>query len=148
MVNPQKLENLLRTLNEYVTHLRNLGQLGREEVLSDPYKRGAARYYLQVAIECCIDIGNHVIASEELSLPATYRETFQILRTARIIPAEMASSLQQMASMRNRLVHMYADIDDEIVFDAILTAPDDCNSFAKQIVDYQDKTTNGQDTDA
>ena len=146
MVNPVKLENLLHTLQEYVTHLQNLGQLDRDEVLSDPYKRGAARYYLQVAIECCLDIGNHVIASEQLNSPATYRETFQILHAAGIIPDKMASSLQQMASMRNRLVHMYSEIDDEIVFDAILIAPGDCNRFAQHIVNFRDDTTGRQRT--
>ena len=146
MVNLVKLENLLRTLQEYVTHLQNLGQLDRDEVLSDPYKRGAARYYLQVAIECSIDIGNHVIASEQLQSPTTYRETFQILYAAGIIPDEMASSLQQMTSMRNRLVHMYSEIDDEIVFEAILTAPADCNKFVEHILNYRDLNTDRQST--
>lgn len=80
MVNPAKLEGLARTLREYIVHLQNLGHLGKDAVLSDPYKRGAARYYLQIAIECCIDIGNHIIASEQFRPPTTHRETFQILQ--------------------------------------------------------------------
>jgi uncharacterized protein YutE (UPF0331/DUF86 family) len=41
-----------------------------------------------------------------------------------------------MASMRNRLVHLYAEVDDDIVFEAITTAPADCERFVQLIVDY------------
>jgi uncharacterized protein YutE (UPF0331/DUF86 family) len=136
MVNPAKLEGLVHSLREYIGHLRNLAHEGREVVSSDPYKRGAARYYLQVAIECCIDIGNHVIASEQFQPPATHRETFQILSDAGLIPEDFALTLQQMASMRNRLVHLYSEVVDDIVFDAILSAPADCEKFIDLIFDY------------
>ncbi len=140
MVNIAKLEGLTRNLRQYITHLQNLGRLDKETVLSDPYKRGAARYYLQIAIECCIDIGNHVIASEQFRPPATHRETFQILNEADLIPDDFTLTLQQMASMRNRLVHLYSEINDDIVFDAILTAPTDCERFIQLIFDYMPET--------
>jgi uncharacterized protein YutE (UPF0331/DUF86 family) len=136
MVNPAKIEGLAHTLRQYLTHLKNLKKEGRDAVLSDPYKQGAARYYLQVSIECCIDIGNHVIASEQFGVPTTHRETFQLLNKAGLIPADFALTLQQMASMRNRLVHLYSEIDDEIVFEAIQTAPRDCERFVKLILNY------------
>ena len=136
MVNQTKVQRLIRNLNDYLAHLQNLGGLGKTDVLSDPYKRGAARYYLQVAIECCIDIGNHVISSERLRLPKTHRDTFQILAEAGIICNDFSGTLQQMASMRNRLVHLYSDIDDDMVFEAILTAPADCERFIQLILDY------------
>ncbi len=136
MVNPAKIQGLSQTLRAYLIHLQDLAALGRETVLDDPYKRGAARYYLQVAIECCLDIGNHVIASEQFPPPTTHRETFQILGEAGLIPADFVLTLQQMASMRNRLVHLYSEVDDEIVFAALLTAPADCERFIQLILDY------------
>lgn len=136
MVNPAKLTGLVRDLREYITYLRDLAELNQGAVLSDPYKRGAARYYLQVAIESCLDIAAHVIASEQLRPPATYRETFQILSEAGLIPDDFLPTLQQMASMRNRLVHLYADVDDQLVYSAIATAPADCERFVQLIFDY------------
>lgn len=41
-----------------------------------------------------------------------------------------------MASMRNRLVHLYSEVDDEIVFDAIVTAPVDCERFVQLVFEY------------
>lgn len=146
MVNLNKLERLARNLREYITHLENLAQLGKEAVLADPYKVGAARYYLQVAIECCIDIGNHVIASEQFRIPTTHRETFQILNEVGLIPDDFALTLQRMASMRNRLVHLYSEVDDEIVFAAISTAPADCEKFVQLIFDYEQATDEDEDS--
>lgn len=136
MVNSLKIDRLIGHLTEYVTHLQNLGDLGQEAVLSDPYKVGAARYYLQVAIEACIDIGNHIIASDRLGVPTSHRETFQLLSQAGILPDDFARTFQQMASMRNRLVHLYSEIDDDIVFQALTTAPTDCEKFVQFILDY------------
>ena len=136
MVNPLKVDRLTGHLREYINHLRNLGDLGQAAVLSDPYKVGATRYYLQVAIEACIDIGNHVIASDRLGAPTSHRETFQILNQVGILPNDFTRTLQQMASMRNRLVHLYSEIDDDIVFAAILNAPADCEKFVQLILDY------------
>lgn len=138
MVNAAKFEGLTRNLREYIAYLQDLGRLGKQAVLADPYKRGAARYYLQIAIECCIDIGNHVIASENFRPPTTHRETFQILNEAGLIPDDFVLTLQQMASMRNRLVHLYSEIDDEIAFQAILTAPADCERFVELIFNYME----------
>ncbi len=136
MVNPAKVQGLIFTLREYLTHLQDLGQMDKDEVLSDPYKRGAARYYLQVSIECCIDIGNHIIASDQLGIPGTHRETFQLLNNAGILSNNFSLTLQQMASMRNRLVHLYSTIDDDIVFAAVLTTPNDCEQFVQAVLDY------------
>lgn len=136
MVNPTKVEGLIFTLREYLTHLQNLGSLDETDVLSDPYKLGAARYYLQVSFECCLDIANHVIASERLRSPSSYRETFKILHEAGAIPDDFLPTLQSMASMRNRLVHLYSEIDDRIVFAALQTAPADCERFVQLILTY------------
>ncbi|MCB0193112.1 MAG: DUF86 domain-containing protein [Anaerolineae bacterium] len=141
MVNSTKVEGLIFTLREYLTHLQDLGRLDKSEVLADPYKVGAARYYLQVSIECCLDIANHVIASERFRSPSTYRETFKILHEVGIIPDDFLPTLQLMASMRNRLVHLYSEIDDHIVFDALQTAPSDCERFVQLILNYTQTST-------
>lgn len=72
---------------------------------------GAAKYYLQVAIESCIDLGSHIIATHRLRAPRDYRDTFAVLGEANVIPQDFVSRLQDMASFRNRLVHLYSEVD-------------------------------------
>jgi len=45
-----------------------------EEFASDFKVSGAAERYLQVAIECMIDIGNEIISSLQLKRPERYRD--------------------------------------------------------------------------
>lgn len=64
MVDHAKLDQLLSNLSRYVATLRGLAGSSREEFLQQADKIGNAKYHLIIAIECCIDAANHIIASE------------------------------------------------------------------------------------
>jgi uncharacterized protein YutE (UPF0331/DUF86 family) len=64
MVNVEKVYGLLNNLESALGQLRQLAITDREKFLTDGLVLGAAKYYLQTAIEACIDIGNHIISSE------------------------------------------------------------------------------------
>jgi uncharacterized protein YutE (UPF0331/DUF86 family) len=56
-----------------------------------------------------------LISLNGLKRPASYRETFQVLSYAGIIPEELANALADLAGFRNVLVHSYWDLNmDEI----------------------------------
>ena len=64
----------LATLEE---HLRLLGEFAPLEVQAfvfDPRNYGAAERFLQLAIECVLDIGAHIISALGLERPNRYRE--------------------------------------------------------------------------
>ncbi len=48
-------------------------------------------------------------------MPKEYAETFRILQKEGIIPDELTNKLILMTKFRNRIVHLYWDIDDEFV---------------------------------
>jgi uncharacterized protein YutE (UPF0331/DUF86 family) len=64
MVDRDKIEGLIRHLREYTGFLRQIVQQDRTAFLNDPKSIGSTRYYLQVSIETCINIANHIIATE------------------------------------------------------------------------------------
>ena len=64
MVSPDKIEGIFRSLDAYVKILDALRQLPKAELLADAARLGGAKYYLQVAIECCVEIANHLIARQ------------------------------------------------------------------------------------
>lgn len=90
-----------------------------EQFIRDKLIIGSAKYYLQVSIECCLDVANHIIAAERFRAPMDYADTFKVLGENDVIPPEHASKLQRMAKFRNRLVHMYGEVDDEQVYSFI-----------------------------
>ncbi len=55
-----------------------------------------------------------------------------------ILPEEFLPDLRKMVRFRNRLVHMYWEIDAETIYDEILQdALGDFDTFVKHILFYQ-----------
>ena len=71
MVNPEKIDGQIRNLRRYTGYLEELARVAAAEFLGDPFKVGAAKYYLQAAIESCLDMANHLISAERLRAPVT-----------------------------------------------------------------------------
>jgi uncharacterized protein YutE (UPF0331/DUF86 family) len=140
MVDRDKVEGLIRHLCQYTEHLREIAKLDREKFLKDPMAIGSARYYMLVSIESCIDIANHIIATERLRSPKDYRDTFRVLNEAGIIPDDFAQTLQAMAGLRNLLVHLYGEVDDEMIFDSLDTELCDFETFIAYIIKFLEET--------
>ncbi len=128
MVDPERLRALLDRLDEETEHLRRLAE--RDDAsLADPDILAAVKYRFVIAIEMCIDAGEHVISSEALRAPTDYAEVFAVLGEAGFLPPETVPSLQDMARFRNLLVHGYVDVDDHRVVEILRTRLGDLGSF-------------------
>jgi uncharacterized protein YutE (UPF0331/DUF86 family) len=103
MVDPDRIERQIRLIRRYTGNLQELAQRSLQEFLGDPHAVGSARYYLQVSIEGCINIANHIIASEGFRAPRDYRDSFQILSEAGILPEDLTSTMRAMAGLRDLL---------------------------------------------
>jgi uncharacterized protein YutE (UPF0331/DUF86 family) len=112
MVDPSRIEEKFRQLDGFLEVLRQLGEIPPAELAGDQVRIGSAKYYLLVSIECCLDVANHVIASEGFRPPRDYADTFTVLAEKGVLPDDFAERLRSMAKFRNRLVHLYSEIDD------------------------------------
>ncbi len=133
MIDPAKVEGILRNLDRYLGYLRQLAAIAKQDFLADFTKTGSVRYYLQVAIECCLDAANHLIAAESLRPPTDYADAFAVLGEAGIVPNAFVPALQTMARFRNRLVHLYWEVDDEVLYDILTTELNDFERFKQCI---------------
>ncbi|MEW6233559.1 MAG: DUF86 domain-containing protein [Chloroflexota bacterium] len=136
MVNREKVEVLIRQQQEYLKHLRALAQVDKERFVSDPDKTGAAKYYCLVAIETCIDICNHIISAERFRAPLDYADAFTVLGEEKVFPQEFTRTLEKMAGFRNRLVHVYAQIDDHLVYEFLRARLGDFDKFQDYILKF------------
>lgn len=136
MVRPDKVEGILVNLKGYVQKLRRLAALTQEEFLSDFTKVESAKHLFQVSVECCLDVSNHIIASERFRAPKSYAESFEILAEQGIIPKTFYPILRQMVQFRNRLVHLYWEVDAEIIYEILQKNLGDFDTFAKNVLDY------------
>lgn len=138
MVDRDKIEGLIRRLRQYTTYLQEIIQQDRQEFLADPKSIGSTRYYLQVSIETCISIANHIIATDRLRAPKDYKDSFKVLNESGILPDDFTRIMREMAGLRNLLVHLYWDVDDQMLYDAIQLGLGDFEAFVQHILAYMD----------
>jgi uncharacterized protein YutE (UPF0331/DUF86 family) len=116
MLNAESIKLRLIKLDECIRHLENLQRYSLEEYLANPMVQGWTERLFQVSIECCIDIASHTIAGYGLKRPAYRRDVFTVLSQEGYLEADFAADMVEMGKLRNRLVHLYWDIDPEEMY--------------------------------
>ena len=134
MVSIEKIAQKFLQLDEYLGILRSISKTSIEAFLKDKIVIGSAKYYLQVSIECCLDVANHIIASEHLRAPKDYADSFMVIEEEGIVARELGQRLRQMAKFRNRLVHLYGEIDDAYVYEFMKEDLKDIEEFKSIII--------------
>lgn len=135
MVDPERVRALLDRLEEELRHLRRIGDYPSERILNDPDLLAAVKYHFVVAIETCIDIGQHVISSEGLRSPADFADVFVVVGQNNFLTADLVPALQQMARFRNLLVHGYLRVDDSRVVEILKSNLADFDAFRREIAE-------------
>ncbi|MGH3931114.1 MAG: type VII toxin-antitoxin system HepT family RNase toxin [Pseudonocardiaceae bacterium] len=131
MVDPDRIHQRLQLLTGYLHELRRLRDLPVAEYLQ--HEVYAGRYLVQVAVQTCIDLANHVIASEGWRTPRDFGDSFTVLHEYGVIDETLAGQLRGLAGLRNRLVHVYDEIDDVRVHQALATGLPDLDAFATAV---------------
>lgn len=133
MVDPLRLRSLLERLDEEVRDLQRLASYEPATLLADRDKLKSVKYGFVVAIEICIDVGNHIIASEGYRAPRTYGDVFAVLAEHGHLPDDAVPTYVAMAGFRNLLVHGYAVVDDARVVEMLHERTHDFTSFRAAI---------------
>jgi uncharacterized protein YutE (UPF0331/DUF86 family) len=124
---------MLSNLRQYLGVLRGLAAVPRDAFLASPDQLGNAKYHFVIAVECCIDIANHIIASEGYRFPKDNADSFVVLIERSILEPGLRDALRAMARFGNRLVHLYWDVDDERVYEFLQEALGDIERFGNAI---------------
>ncbi len=133
MVETLVVTRRLIKLREYVGLLKTIRCEPRERFTTDPLVYGNAERYLQLAIQCVLDIGNHILADRKLREPEEYRDIVKTLGEHSLISLDLTERLMPLVGLRNILVHDYLDIDRPRLYDALQIELEDLEEFAKQV---------------
>lgn len=131
-------EIVLRHLEELdysITLLKNHRQVSMEEFLSNQTIQDAVCRRFQIATECCIDLGNHIISAHGLKRPETNAEIFKILFDYGYLEnKEYVEQMTKMVKFRNLLTHVYVKINMEQVYSYIQSDIPIFEKFQKMII--------------
>jgi uncharacterized protein YutE (UPF0331/DUF86 family)/predicted nucleotidyltransferase len=136
MVNRDIILLRIDKLREYLSYLKQIDKYSREEYSQNPMLYGSFERFLHLAIECILDIGNHVISDLRFRKPESNKDIFEVLSENKIIDSELKESLCKMAGFRNILVHDYMKLNRAIVYDIIQNNLKDLENFASIVVQY------------
>ena len=115
MVDRDLILRKLADLDQYVDQVSEYRNITVEEYRKDWKTQRIVERTLQLAIEVCLDIANHVIADRRLRVPATHAESFTILAEAGLLESAQRDAMIRMSGFRNLIVHEYARIDPGMV---------------------------------
>jgi uncharacterized protein YutE (UPF0331/DUF86 family) len=136
LVDREVLDRRLARVEELLTRLRQLAGVAREEYLREAGLQAQAERWLQLCAESVLDLAAHVIADSGLRTPTTYRESFQILREAGVLEEALAKQMERWAGLRNVLVHLYLDVDQDILFDILQDDLGQVQAFVQAVVRF------------
>lgn len=133
MVDPLRVRTLLDRLGTEIVALRRLGERDVDDLLADQDVLAGVKYRFVVAIETCIDVGRHVVASEGLRAPRDYADVFTVLGEGGFLPDDVIAELRDTARFRNLLVHEYLGVDDARVVEILRTRVEDLQRFREAL---------------
>lgn len=134
MLLDNKLAGKVSNLETCITRIQEVYRREREAFLHDLLRQESALLNLQRACENIIDIANIAVAQLDLGVPASARESFELLENVGIVSPELASKMATMVGFRNLVVHQYFRIDPEKVCDIIETDLQDLQHFANAVI--------------
>lgn len=132
----QEIIDKLELLEEYIAVLKDLQQHSFEEIEKNYVLRGAVERYLQVSLECMLDIGEIIISMEKIKRPQSYKEILHTLGENGILPEAFARKIEPAAGFRNVLVHMYAKIDISRLYENLQHGVEDMELFIEYIARF------------
>lgn len=81
------------------------------------------------AVEAALGAANHVVAANGFRRADEYGGLFEVLAEEGVISADLARRLAAMARFRNLLVHRYADVDLDEVWEVVEEDREDVAAF-------------------
>ena len=131
--NQDKIRKITSEILSALEKLEDLKKLPQNDFLSDQHRLSSAKYNFIVTIEGAVDLCNHIIAANGFRTPEDYSDTFKVMSEHGAFDANFTQSLIQMAKFRNRLVHIYWDIDDPEIYKILQTRLQDIRQFLSEI---------------
>lgn len=132
-LNEDLIQARVEDIQQSLERLKQVQEWPRAQFLADQDTLDITCYRLLVAIEASLQICFHVSAQRLQRVPEAYADCFALLGEAGIISQDLSQNLQQMARFRNMLVHVYWDIDYELVYNILQNDLDDLRAFVRAI---------------
>lgn len=119
MVDEEIVVDKLRYSNEYANDLKQMRGMSKAEYRDDIIVQRAVERTFMNLIQSCIDLAQHIRASEGLSPRGTAKNEIESLGNAGILSADVQARMEEAVGFRNVLAHRYGDVNHDVVYDVL-----------------------------
>ena len=127
------VERRLAHQRDLLIELNGLHIESADQLRSEAVTRAATERMIQAVVDLAIDINGHIASSVLGRAPATGRESFDLLAESGVITSDLAQRLKPSVGLRNVLVHLYADIDIEIVAHSVAEVVEHFGDYVRAV---------------
>jgi len=106
--------------------------------LKDIDRQESILFNLQMAVQNCVDIAAHIVSDEGLGVPGSTNEMFYLLEENGFLHSALTEKIVKAVGFRNLIVHEYAKLDLEQVFEISQEDVNDFNEYLKAIFNKLD----------
>lgn len=136
MVDRDLLLRKLADLELYVSQASEFRAVTAETYGRDWKTQRIVERTLQMAIEACLDVANHVVADRQLRVPSTYAEVFEVLGDAGLLDDDLRETMVRITRFRNLLVHDYARIEPAVIVGILRDGLGDLRRFRETAIGW------------
>lgn len=133
MIDGDLIARKLVILKGYLEELEFFKDISLEEYKKDYVKKRAVERLLQLIVEVASDISSYVLVESGKAAPKDYYDSFVRAPEVGLLSQALVEKLIPSAGLRNRLVHEYGDVRDDIVFKSIPGALQDYTTFVSEV---------------
>jgi uncharacterized protein YutE (UPF0331/DUF86 family) len=133
-----KLEFVARKIATANSRLEQVDELLEPKLgafVADLRGRDLTAFYLQLAIQDCIDLASHWVAEAGWPPPEDAGSAFDTLADRDVISRDLATFLRDAVSLRNRIAHGYATVDHERLYKEARDGTPRLKQFLAKIAD-------------
>jgi uncharacterized protein YutE (UPF0331/DUF86 family) len=126
----------LERFNSGIKILEEIRKARKEAFISDLKLLSLAERNIQVCVEFIVDLSNFLIGKLGLKIPENYKESIKRIHEAGVIDDELKNSLIDLVGLRNIIVHMYADIKADLIFDELDEIVESLKSGVNRLLEF------------
>ncbi len=130
---------VLRKISElevYQKQMKEFSDIALEAYKANWKTQRIVERTLQMMIETCVDIANHIVSDIGMRSPTSYADTFKVLFENNVIDSGLLIIMEKMAKFRNVVVHQYEEVDSEIVIIILKKHLGDLDRFKDAVLTY------------
>jgi len=128
------LTDKLESLRRCIERIEQRRVASAAALVADPDTQDIISLNLTRAVQLCVDMAMHVIASSKAPAPRTMGEAFDAMAEQSLISEDLRDCMKAAVGFRNIAVHSYRAIDWEIVHFISHAGLEDFRAFAQAIV--------------